>query len=268
MRRHHLVVIGGRVPELSPAGRFGRKFGRIAVIAAIAHRAAMWALFCFRGNSMGAEASCLVDLRSDTVTRPTPAMRAAMAAAEVGDDVYGDDPTVNRLQCGRRSASDSRRPVLRHRHPEQPRRADGALRPRRRIPGRAGGAHLQVRAGRRRGARQHPAATPGERARRHDRARTIARAIKPQDIHFARTRLLALENTIGGRVLPPSTCRGDRTRARPRTRDPSRRGAALQCDRRAPARGARRGGSDSTPCRSACPRGWAPRRDRCCSVAA
>src|SRR5690606_25887571 len=38
------------------------------------------------------------DFRSDTVTRPTPAMRAAMAAAEVGDDVYGDDPTVNRLE--------------------------------------------------------------------------------------------------------------------------------------------------------------------------
>jgi threonine aldolase len=39
-----------------------------------------------------------VDLRSDTVTRPTPAMREAMAKAEVGDDVYGEDPTVNRLQ--------------------------------------------------------------------------------------------------------------------------------------------------------------------------
>ncbi|HTG82754.1 MAG TPA: beta-eliminating lyase-related protein, partial [Geobacteraceae bacterium] len=39
----------------------------------------------------------LIDLRSDTVTRPTPAMRAAMAVAEVGDDVYGEDPTVNRL---------------------------------------------------------------------------------------------------------------------------------------------------------------------------
>ena len=39
-----------------------------------------------------------IDLRSDTVTRPTPQMRAAMAAAEVGDDVYGEDPTVNRLQ--------------------------------------------------------------------------------------------------------------------------------------------------------------------------
>jgi threonine aldolase len=39
-----------------------------------------------------------IDLRSDTVTRPTPAMRAAMSAAEVGDDVFGDDPTVNRLE--------------------------------------------------------------------------------------------------------------------------------------------------------------------------
>jgi threonine aldolase len=40
----------------------------------------------------------LIDLRSDTVTRPSPAMRRAMAEAEVGDDVFGDDPTVNRLQ--------------------------------------------------------------------------------------------------------------------------------------------------------------------------
>jgi threonine aldolase len=40
----------------------------------------------------------MVDLRSDTVTRPTPAMRRAMAEAEVGDDVYGEDPTINRLQ--------------------------------------------------------------------------------------------------------------------------------------------------------------------------
>src|SRR5256886_1838296 len=40
----------------------------------------------------------LVDLRSDTVTRPTPEMRRAMADAEVGDDVYAEDPTVNRLE--------------------------------------------------------------------------------------------------------------------------------------------------------------------------
>lgn len=41
----------------------------------------------------------MIDLRSDTVTKPTDAMRRAMAAAEVGDDVYGEDPTVNRLQA-------------------------------------------------------------------------------------------------------------------------------------------------------------------------
>src|SRR6184192_3298971 len=41
----------------------------------------------------------VTDLRSDTVTRPTPEMRRAMAGAEVGDDVYGEDPTVNRLEA-------------------------------------------------------------------------------------------------------------------------------------------------------------------------
>ena len=40
----------------------------------------------------------LVDLRSDTLTRPSADMRAAMAAADVGDDVYGEDPSVNRLE--------------------------------------------------------------------------------------------------------------------------------------------------------------------------
>jgi hypothetical protein len=40
----------------------------------------------------------LIDLRSDTVTKPTPEMRLAMQKAEVGDDVYGEDPTVRRLQ--------------------------------------------------------------------------------------------------------------------------------------------------------------------------
>src|SRR5438093_2608632 len=47
---------------------------------------------------LGKIADGVVDLRSDTVTRPTPEMRRAMAEAEVGDDVYGEDPTVNRLE--------------------------------------------------------------------------------------------------------------------------------------------------------------------------
>ena len=52
----------------------------------------------------------MIDLRSDTVTKPSREMRAAMAAAEVGDDVYGEDPTVNRLEeraaeiCGKQAA--------------------------------------------------------------------------------------------------------------------------------------------------------------------
>ena len=47
---------------------------------------------------MSREIAPVIDLRSDTVTRPSPQMRAAMAAAEVGDDVYGEDPTVNLLE--------------------------------------------------------------------------------------------------------------------------------------------------------------------------
>src|ERR1700751_237969 len=48
--------------------------------------------------TLDSKAEPKIDLRSDTVTKPTPAMRAAMAAADVGDDVYGEDPTVNRLE--------------------------------------------------------------------------------------------------------------------------------------------------------------------------
>src|SRR4029079_8175003 len=47
----------------------------------------------------GKQMSAAVDLRSDTVTRPSAGMRRAMAQAELGDDVFGDDPTVNRLQA-------------------------------------------------------------------------------------------------------------------------------------------------------------------------
>ena len=51
-----------------------------------------------RGVAPPGQNSGYVDLRSDTVTRPTAAMRRAMADAEVGDDLFGDDPTVIRLQ--------------------------------------------------------------------------------------------------------------------------------------------------------------------------
>src|SRR5947207_926100 len=51
-----------------------------------------------RSSILSTDVQTMIDLRSDTVTKPTPAMRRAMADAEVGDDVYGEDPTVNRLQ--------------------------------------------------------------------------------------------------------------------------------------------------------------------------
>ena len=47
----------------------------------------------------GPKGDIVIDIRSDTVTGPTDEMRKAMAAAEVGDDVYGGDPTVNRLEA-------------------------------------------------------------------------------------------------------------------------------------------------------------------------
>ncbi|MCW2915461.1 MAG: hypothetical protein JWN52_3529 [Actinomycetia bacterium] len=52
----------------------------------------------FKIEMMGPHVDAAIDLRSDTVTKPTAAMRRAMAEAEVGDDWFGDDPTVNRLQ--------------------------------------------------------------------------------------------------------------------------------------------------------------------------
>src|SRR3954465_1465076 len=57
--------------------------------------------FDSRGTVAGLSCAAmnLIDLRSDTVTRPTQGMRKAMAAAEVGDDVYGEDPTVNALEA-------------------------------------------------------------------------------------------------------------------------------------------------------------------------
>jgi hypothetical protein len=71
-----------------------------------------------------------IDLRSDTVTRPTPEMRAAMAAAPVGDDQYGEDPTIEPAPgTGRRAAGQGGRALAAERHDGQPggaARADAA----------------------------------------------------------------------------------------------------------------------------------------------
>jgi threonine aldolase len=144
-----------------------------------------------------------IDLRSDTVTQPSAAMRAAMAAAPVGDDVYGDDPTVNRLQdfaadlfgfeAGMFAPSGTQTNLIA-------------------LMGHCGRgdeylvgqeAHTYKYEGG--GAAVLGSIQPQPIANQADGSialSDIAAYIKPDDMHFARTRLLALENTIGGRVLP------------------------------------------------------------------
>lgn len=147
--------------------------------------------------------SSVVDLRSDTVTRPTPDMRAAMMAAPLGDDVFGDDPSVNALQekiadmlgfeaalfvptgtqsnlCG----------ILSHCQ-----RGDEY------IVGQM--AHCYRWEGG--GAAVFGSVQPQPLNHQSDGSLALAdieAAIKPDDPHFARTRLLALENTLGGKLLP------------------------------------------------------------------
>jgi len=146
-----------------------------------------------------------VDLRSDTVTQPTPAMREAMMAAPLGDDVFGDDPTVNALQeklaaqlgfeaalfmptgtqsnlCGLMSHCQ---------------RGDEY------IVGQM--AHTYRWEGG--GAAVLGSIQPQPLNHQADGSMLVSdieAAIKPDDAHFARTRLLCLENTIGGKVLPMS----------------------------------------------------------------
>lgn len=143
-----------------------------------------------------------VDLRSDTVTRPTPGMRQAMANAEVGDDVFGDDPSVNRLQAyaaelfGFEAAlwfatgTQSNLAALMS-HCE---RGDEYLVGQEAHTYRfeAGGAAVL-------GSIQ-PQPLPNQADGSIDLGELEA-AIKPDDPHFASTRLLALENTISGRIL-------------------------------------------------------------------
>ena len=144
----------------------------------------------------------IVDLRSDTVTRPTPAMREAIARAEVGDDVFGDDPTVNALQervaalFGKEAAlfvssgtQGNLCALMSHCQ-----RGDevlvGQLAHSYRYEG--GGAAVLG------SVQPQPLPQQGDGTLRLE---DIAAAIKPDDEHFARTRLLALENTWNGKVL-------------------------------------------------------------------
>ena len=144
-----------------------------------------------------------IDLRSDTVTRPTDAMRASMAAAEVGDDVYGEDPTVNALQD--RLAGDlgfeaalfvpsgtqsNLVALLAHcaRGDEYLVGMDAHT-----YKNEGGGAAVLG------GIQPQPLAHASDGTLPLGAVET---AIKPDDAHFARTRLLCLENTWHGRPMP------------------------------------------------------------------
>jgi threonine aldolase len=149
----------------------------------------------------------IIDLRSDTVTRPTPAMQAAMAAAEVGDDVWGDDPTVNRFQAmaaertGKEAAlffpsgTQSNLAALMAHCDRGDEYIVGQMAHTYRWEG--GGAAVLGSIQPQPIDNEADGTLPIEK---------IAAAIKPHGpglgAHFARTRLLALENTWSGRALP------------------------------------------------------------------
>jgi len=152
---------------------------------------------------IGDQAGALVDLRSDTVTRPSAGMRRAIAEAQVGDDVFGDDPTVNRLQARAAEMLGFERALL---FPSGTQSNLAALmshcqRGDEYLVGQE--AHTYRYEGG--GGAVLGSIQPQPLANRPDGTLDLAEveaAIKPDDPHFARTRLLALENTIGGRVIP------------------------------------------------------------------
>ena len=144
-----------------------------------------------------------IDLRSDTVTRPSAGMRAAMNQAEVGDDVYGDDPTVNLLEETLAQMAGYQAGVF---MPSGTQSNLVALmthcaRGEEYLVGQD--AHTYRYEGG--GAAVLGSIQPQPIENLPDGSIDLAKleaAIKPNDSHFAMTRLIALENTIGGKILP------------------------------------------------------------------
>jgi threonine aldolase len=145
----------------------------------------------------------IIDLRSDTVTRPSAAMRAAMAAAELGDDVFGDDPTVGELQrvLAERLGFEAALFVPSGTMSNLCALMSHCQRGDEYLVGQM--AHTYRWEGC--GAAVLGSIQPQPLMQQPDGSIALADIeahIKPDDAHFARTRLLALENTWGGRVLP------------------------------------------------------------------
>jgi threonine aldolase len=152
-----------------------------------------------------------IDLRSDTVTRPTPTMREAMARAEVGDDVYGEDPTVNRLEAmaAERLGMDAAVFVASGTMGNLSSLLAHCQRGEEAIVGdeshvfhyEAGGASALG------GVVLHTVRTESDGTLPLD---ALEAAIRPRDVHFAPAGVICLENThnrAGGAVVPPAYVR-------------------------------------------------------------
>lgn len=145
----------------------------------------------------------MIDLRSDTVTRPSPAMLEAMMAASVGDDVWGDDPTVNAFQANLAELAGKEAALL---FPSGTQSNLVALmahceRGDEYIVGQS--AHTYRYEGG--GAAVLGSIQPQPIENAIDGTlplEKISAAIKADDFHFARSKLLALENTMAGKILP------------------------------------------------------------------
>lgn len=145
----------------------------------------------------------MIDLRSDTVTRPSRAMLEHMLAAPVGDDVYGDDPTVNELQRYAAELSGKEAALF---LPTGTQANLVALlshceRGEEYIVGQAAHNYLYEAGGAAvlGSIQPQPIDAAADGSLPLDK---VAMKIKPDDIHFARTKLLSLENTHNGKVLP------------------------------------------------------------------
>lgn len=138
----------------------------------------------------------IIDLRSDTITRPTPNMRKAMAEAEVGDDVFGEDPTVNRLEAmaAERMGKAAALFVSSGTMANIVSQLTHCGRGEEMILGDQSHIFFYEQGGSAALGSIHPRTLPNRPDGTLDLA-AVAAAIRPDNVHFPRTRLLVLENT-------------------------------------------------------------------------
>ena len=154
---------------------------------------------------MSTETKNIIDLRSDTVTQPVQGMRAAMMEAPLGDDVFGDDPTVNALQQAAAERLGFEAALFSATGTQS--NLCGLMAHCQRGDEYIVGMEAHTYGWEGGGAAVLGSIQPQPLDNAPDGSIPLERiqlAIKPDDPHFARTRLLALENTISGRVLPQS----------------------------------------------------------------